>query len=204
MKKYYKGLKRTLKESFAQKYGFYDDSYRNLLALIAEAEKEDEAAPEQGPEEPTVDTVKEGGDSIDSQIDRLFAEYESEAKDVQTESVCHKNFNLFEESDFTDEPGKMTIDDINVESFTNDIVRLIDNYDSLLEIRDAIAQRAVNFLAKSYNKDVVSSFTSLLSDQHDIEIGKSEEVVKDEKYQAPPADRSGEGGGVGGGPAGGV
>lgn len=147
-----------------------------------------------------------GQDSIDSQIDSYFSDYESEAKNLQKEG---KDFRSLvrrflreapkdeekdeEESDEEEkeEPEKLTIDDVNVESFASSVVRLIDNYDSLLEVRNTILRRAVNFLAKSYEKDVVDSFKEVVQELHGMEIGKSKAEIEDEEFQPPAADRAG-------------
>lgn len=160
------------------------------------------------------DVVSEGKDSLDSQVDRYLAEYESEARSMQAEGLDFRMLTrrlLSEESDdeggdapdaATDVPTKMGLDDINVESFTNGVVRLIDNYDSLLEVRNTLFRRAKGFLTKSYSPEVLESFERLMRDEHDIEDGKTSDEVESDKFVAPPADRAGEGGAGGaGGPA---
>jgi hypothetical protein len=146
-----------------------------------------------------------GEDSIDSQIDSYFSDYESEAKNLQKEG---KDFRSLvrrflreapkdeeeveeEETEEKEEPKKLTIDDVNVDSFASSVVRLIDNYDSLLEVRNTILRRAVNFLAKSYEKDVVDSFKEIVQERHGMEIGKSKAEIEDEEFQPPAADRAG-------------
>ena len=141
---------------------------------------------------------EKGEDSLDSQIDSFLASYEREAKSSKKEGF---NFRLLTRRFLTEaededkkkdkkdeeEPEKMSADDIDVDSFADNVVRLVDNYDSLLEVRDAICRRAVNFLLKNYEKEVADSFKEALSEQHDIEIGKSKSELEDEKFIAPPA-----------------
>jgi len=85
-----------------------------------------------------------------------------------------------------------------MESFVNSVVRLIENYDSLLEVRSTIARRAMNFIAKSYEPDVVESLKRTLRDDHGLVPGESALDVSDEEFQAPPADRAGASPGGGG------
>ena len=162
-------------------------------------------------------------DSLDKQIDDFFIEYESEAKTKKNEGLdfrsMTRNFltkslqNLFEaeegeeekpegpaaspEGEAKEEKKKLTAEDIDIESFATDVVRLIDNYDSLLEVRNTIARRAVNFLSKNYEESVANQFKITLEDEHDIAIGKSKEDEDFEKFQAPFADRAGGSGGGG-------
>jgi len=155
-----------------------------------------------------------GEDSIDSQIDSYFSDYESEAKNLQREGRDFRSLvrrflreaaedeeeskekddeeeKEDKEDDEEKEPEKLTIDDVNVESFASSVVRLIDNYDSLLEIRNTILRRAVNFLSKSYEKDVVDSFKEVVQERHGMEIGKSKSEIEDEDFQPPAAARAG-------------
>ena len=155
---------------------------------------------------------KELKDSLDQQVDDYLTEYESDAKVKKNESVDFRSMtrsfltstsrNLFEAeeekegADDAEPEQKLKAEDINIEQFTSDVVRLIDNYDSLLEVRNTLARRAVNFLTKNYEQDVVNQFKITLEDQHDIVIGKSKSEEEDEKFQAPPAVRSGGTGGA--------
>lgn len=155
-------------------------------------------------------------DSLDQQIDDFFADYESEAKVKKNEGFdFHSMTRRFlttlneaegEEKSDEEKPEedkeqgeedkkKLTSEDIDVEEFAGSVVRLIDNYDSLLEVRNTIARRAMNFISKNYDESVVNEFKLVLQDQHDIEVGKSKSEVEDQKFPAPFAARSGGAGG---------
>ena len=145
---------------------------------------------------------EDGEDSIDEQLDKYFAVYESEAKNSKNEGLDFRSFvrrflteadeeeSADEEEDKPEEPKKLTIDDINIESFVADVMRLVDNYDSLLEMRNTILRRATNFLFKNYEKNVAESFKEDLLESYGIEIGKSKSEMDDE-YQAPKAGAAG-------------
>ena len=159
------------------------------------------------------------GDSIDSQIDRYLAQYESDAKQVedigssQMESIDWRDlvrgYVITEagEGDKDDDdapedaaPGaddttgedtdKLGLSDINVEKFANDVVRLVENYDSLLEVRSCLLRRATNFLEKTYDKEVVSAFKDTLRDDHGMEAGSDKGEINADKVPAPTADRA--------------
>lgn len=146
---------------------------------------------------------KELKDSLDQQVDDLLISYESDAKikekneAVDFNSMTRKFLTTLseaegDEKEKVEEPKKkLTSEDINIEKFTSDVVRLIDNYDSLLEVRNTLARRAINFLMDNYDPSVANEFKIVLEDQHDISIGKSSYAEKDEEYPAPPAERSG-------------
>ncbi len=171
-----------------------------LKRMIAEAVLGEGAAP---PEEKDV--------SLDSQVDRYFSEYETEAKSAKNEGTDFRRLlrRLLEAegettgneapADDGDDPKKQGSESIDLESFANSVVRLIDNYDSLLEVRSTITRRAKNFLAKAYSPDVVDSFDKIMRDEHGIVPGESKIDVEAEEFPAPGADRAGDGGGGGGG-----
>jgi hypothetical protein len=161
-----------------------------------------------------------GEDSIDSQVDKYLMEYESEAKNSKNEGKDFRSLSRRflseaegdedeEEEEPEDEEGdepkddddsedskdskeekKLSEEDIDVGSFAESVVRLIDNYDSLLEVRNTLLRRAANFLAKNYSKEVVDSFKEELIETHGLEIGKSK-FEKEEEEQVPAADRAG-------------
>lgn len=145
-----------------------------------------------------------GEDSVDDQIDRYLTNYESEAKNSKNEGLNFRDMTrrfLIEADEDEDKgseekPEKLTADDIDVGTFVSDVVRLVENYDSLLELRNTILRRAVNFLIKGYETDVVESFKQELLEGHGMEIGASKQDAA-EKFPAPKAGAAGPAGGGG-------
>ena len=156
---------------------------------------------------------EKGEDSVDNQIDRYLAAYESEAKSSIKEARDWRMTvrRLLEAEEGEEEPAddeggeeegeeekpkKLPADSIDIESYVNSVMRLVENYDSLLELRDTILRRAVNFIGKNYESTAVNQFRDSLRDAYGFDIGKSVDDVQDEQHPAPPADRaSGPGGG---------
>ena len=148
------------------------------------------------------DKQEDGEDSIDRQIDRYLINYESESKLAKAEGkdfrMTLRRFLLEAEEATEDESAdslppikKLKYEDIDIKNFLNSVMRLVDNYDALLEVRNAILRRAVNFLIKGYDKDVSESFKDDLADTYGIQIGKSKSEVEDDNHQSPVADRAG-------------
>lgn len=103
------------------------------------------------------------------------------------------------DEDATDEPEKLTIEDIDVKSFVTDVMRLVDNYDNLLEVRNTILRRAESYLGKSYEKDVVDSFKEELLESYGVEVGVSKfDKESEAEFQPPNAGAAGPMGGSGG------
>lgn len=143
---------------------------------------------------------KEKEDSLDDQVDKYLLDYESDSKSVKKEG---KNFRMMvrrflleaedEKKDEEKNEKKLTSEDIDVENFVNNVMRLIENYDSLLEIQNTILRRTVNFLLKGYEPNVAEAFKNDLLDRYGLEIGKTRSQIEDEEYEAPTADRAGPG-----------
>jgi len=89
-----------------------------------------------------------------------------------------------------DDASKLGLDQLNVEAFANDVVRLIENYDSLLEVRSTLIRRAKSFLEKTYNDEVVQAFENTLRDDHGMEAGKDPGEIEADRFSAPAADRA--------------
>lgn len=96
---------------------------------------------------------------------------------------------------------KLSTDKIDVEKFANDVVRLIQNYDSLLEVRSTLLRRATTFLSKTYDDDVLKAFEDTLRDEHGMEPGKNSGDLAADKFPSPAADRANGSAQAGGGGA---
>jgi hypothetical protein len=153
---------------------------------------------EEGPSKRPGANPDKGLTSLDAQVDRLLISYEKEAKNSQNEGKDFRStvrrFLLEADEDKGKEDNKedvkpakkLGIDDINVESFSSSVVRLIDNYDNLLEVRDTLLRRSRDFLKKNYSDDVVSQFLSILREEFDVRINV-DDVDKEFIFEPPPA-----------------
>ena len=109
-------------------------------------------------------------------------------------------------TDDDDDTNKLTMEDLDVAKFADDVVRLIENYDSLLEVKATLMRRARNFLQKNYQEEVLQAFDNVMRDDHGMVPGQDKQSVDDERFPAPAAARaSGSAqagpGGAGGAPA---
>jgi len=153
----------------------------------------------EGPKKPGKSN-SENNDSLDVQVDRLLTTYENEAKNLKKEGRDFRSLvkRLIIEADEDKEKDdaaqsspKLGVEDLDVESFTTSVVRLIDNYENLLEIRNTLIRRARSFLEKGYSPDVVNQFMTILDEDFDIKLDMSD-VDKKFAITAPAADRAGQ------------
>jgi hypothetical protein len=181
-------LRKLIRESLKTK--------KNVLREISEYEKEKE-------------------DSLDIQVDRFLTQYESEASRSKNEgldfrSLTRKFLLEAEDEDKKDEEAdeepekespaeieakKISAEEIDVDSFTSSVVRLIENYNNLLEIDTTIAKRAKNFLLKNYEVEAARQFEETLQNTYDMSLGEKSGIL------APAQSRAG-GSDEGGGPVG--
>jgi hypothetical protein len=168
---------------------------KQLARLLREAEEEPKK--------------EEGEDSVDSQIDKYLSQYESQAKEdasAKTESFSFDRMTRDwkrlveaeedEEKDekTDDEPAKGKLEEINMKSFVSDVMRLVDNADSLLQLKNTILRRAANYLSENYEGDALQTFNDELLESYGVEIGQMESEKQDE-YQPPKAGAAGPMGG---------
>lgn len=163
----------------------------------------------------TAEVFKEekGLDSLDAQVDKYFAQFESEAKNVQkNESFAffkgrkrrlleaeEENESDSEEKDSKSMPDKMGIDSLDPHSFANGVARLIENYDTMLEIKNALVRRSLNYIRKSYKDEVVDEVKMALADEHGLETNRSKFDREAEEFAPPSAQRGSGPGSAGGG-----
>lgn len=133
----------------------------------------------------------EGQDSLDAQVDKYLMQYEKEAKLTKKEGLDHRFMSRRFFLQLTEaEDDTLTSEDIDVRSFAADLVRLIDNYDNLLEVRRTLVRRAVKFISDAYEEDVVNSLKEILEQDYDVSLehGEFDKYADD---QPPLADRAG-------------
>ena len=148
-----------------------------------------------------------GEDSVDAQIDKYLSQYESQAKEdneKKFESVSHsrmtwdwRRLTEAEDEDKDSKPEekeKGKLEELNMGSFVSDVMRLVDNHESLLELKNTILRRAANYLVENYEGDVLQSFKEELEESYGVEIGQTESEKQDE-VQPPKAGAAGPMGG---------
>ncbi len=87
------------------------------------------------------------------------------------------------EAPAADKPGDQEVPDINIDAFTNRMVRLLNNAERLLDFKTVIVNRAKNFLDENYGDEHVSRFISILDEEFGIEAEEFEEDTKhDDKF----------------------
>ena len=135
-----------------------------------EETKEEDVAEEEEEEEVENVTPSETmslGKSVDDALQGVFVDYETKAR---------KSAQLQKESRYSLRRYLLEAADIDLDTFTADVARLVMNYDNLLDMEAIIINKAIQFLTSNYNEEAAEEFLELLDIKHDISIGKEEEV----------------------------
>lgn len=136
-----------------------------------EKTKEEDAAEEEEEEEEveklTPSETMSLGKSVDDALQGVFVDYEAKAR---------KSAQLQKESRYSLRRYLLESAEIDIDTFTADVARLVMNYDNLLDMEAIIINKAIQFLTSNYNEEAAEEFLELLDIKHDISIGKEEEV----------------------------
>ena len=145
------------------------------------------------------------GKQFDIAIDSLLQDYEMNAiKSAQIHDKAHQELEdevqkewwskgltnlLFEQE------GSSELD-IDIDLFANDVARLINNYDALMDMESIIFNKAKEFLIIKYDEDVAEAFSEVLRVKFGLDFDSEIDQLEDIEDAAPLAV------GAGGGAAG--
>jgi len=160
----------------------------NLKFLLEQEEEEpvEEPAEEEPVEEPTEEPPDEESDA------------ETPAED--SEEVEEPDPSGSDDMSVTSPAPRQKVPDLDIDKFTSRVVRLMNNYESLLNIEESIVNRAKTFLDENYGEAFVYEFVSNLSNKYGLETSEFGNIpdVSDDNY-AVGAFAGGTGGLGGGG-----
>mgnify|MGYP003625339092 FL=1 len=148
----------------------------NLRFLL---EQEDDMAP---PDDEAED------DAVEDEVEEEDAEEAAEPSGSENISV-------------TEPADKQEVPDLDIDRFANRVVRLINNYQSLLNVEEAILNRAKTFLDENYGDAFVQSFSDTLVQTYGIEVVEFNDVPEVEEDNFAIGAFAGGTGGLGGGGA---
>lgn len=156
----------------------------------AEEETEDEEDGEEVPVETSVEDEIRLKDKLDTELSSVFTGFETRARKKASLAVESKRFSIMSILREESEPG--ADQDFDLDQFADDTARLIQNYDSLLDMEAIIYNKAKQFLTDKYGSEVASSLREILVDRYGIDF------MEDEPGLEEPIAVVGAGGGGGG------
>jgi len=199
---------------------------KDLRALIAEqasllmTEQETEEVP--GGDEPDAPSA----DSVDVQIDELLLQYEKlsipddeplqevltttslrfileqeEQEEVDVEAEVEDEEGAEEEE--AAETEEVEVEEkkpkLDVVTFATKVARLAEIPEKVLDLKDAIINRAIQYLQTNYDENVAKEFETALMDKFQLAVPEEEvEKLVASDLPAPPAVGAGPGGAAGG------
>lgn len=200
---------------------------KDLRKLIAEeftaiiAEQETQEVPTG--DEPDVPSPG----SVDVQIDELFLQYEKlslpdeeavleevltttslrfilEQEEVDVDVEVDEEADDAEEAADTEEDAEEVevaekMPNLDVITFATKVARLAEIPEKILDLKDAIINRAIHYLQTNYDENVAKEFETALMDKFQLAVPEEEvEKLVASDLPAPPAVGAGPGGGAGG------
>ncbi len=158
-----------------------------------EAEEEEEEEVEIDPDD-TVELKK----PLEAQVDNMLADFEmaalkSSAINVDAETVGESWWRNPLASLLVEVDDAAALD---IEQFATDVARLIQNYETLLDIESAIYYRAIALLERNYDEELADAFRDIMQQRYQFDF----DDIRDDPvaFEAPLATgASGEGGGGG-------
>lgn len=158
-----------------------------------EEDADDEAADDKGDTATEEEVEIDPGDEVafrkplESQVDAVLADFELAAmKSAKVNESPYSIKSVLLET---------TESEFDVHQFASDTARLIDNYETLLDIESAIYYRAISILEQNYGQETAQVFRDIMSQKYRFDFGDvRNDPVKD---SAPLALGAGEGGGGG-------
>lgn len=85
---------------------------------------------------------------------------------------------------------------LDIDLFSEDVARLIKNYDALMDMESIIFNKAKEFLIVKYGDDVAEAFAEILRLRHKMDFDSEIEELEDIEVAAPLAVGSGGSGGA--------
>lgn len=129
----------------------------------AEEEEDEEEEPEK--EEPP-EPVPAIGDEVDRALGDVIMDFAKDAIDVASakKEMIPESSNLLRFLMEAEEP------DIDVPTFADDVARLIDNYENLIDMEALIFNKSYEFLEMRYGKDYADQMEDILLRQYGLEL----------------------------------
>ena len=161
----------------------------------ADEEDEKESDTEEDEEEVPIETTVEDEirlkDKLDTELAAVFTGFETRARKKASLAVEAKSHSIM--SILNEESEPKTDEEFDIDQFADDTARLIQNYDSLLDMEAIIYNKAKQFLTDKYGSEVASALREILVDRYGIDF------MEDEPGLEEPIAVVGAGGGGGGG-----
>ena len=165
-------------------------------------------------------------DSVDVQIDELLLQYEKlslpdeeevleevltttslrfilEQEEVDVEVDVEEEADDEEAADTEEDVEEVEVEEkmpnLDVITFATKVARLAEIPEKILDLKDAIINRAIHYLQTNYDENVAKEFETALMDKFQLAVPEEEvEKLVASDLPAPPAVGAGPGGGAGG------
>jgi hypothetical protein len=175
----------------------------------ADEDSEDEEETKKDTSKPDEEKIAiEAGDEVrygkqfDIALDSILADYEMNAlKSAQINADALDSYRV--EEWYSQDLSKLLFEqeestqlDFDVDLYSEDVARLINNYDSLMDMESIIFNKAKEFLILKHGEDVADAFSEALRMRHGLVFDREIETEEDIEDVAPLAVGAGGGDGA--------
>jgi len=135
---------------------------------------EEEAEDEEVEIEPVVDDVEPLGKSVDNELNALFIDFETDALTAAKGQEQNENRKYSLTRVLYEQEETPTMD---MEVFAGDVARLVQNYDSLLDMVALIVKKAEDYITEKYGEEMAAAMLDILDLRYDISLDTPEDII---------------------------
>jgi len=148
-----------------------------------EDKEEDKDDDEEKPSGPADDT-------IDGEVNNLLADFESEAVSAAEQEASLKGestrFNNMHKQPVAKLLFEADESPIDVSHFANNVARVINNYQTLMDVEKMIFDKAKSFLSAKYGEQVAQEFESVMESDHELSFVTGAKDSAEDSHESLP------------------
>lgn len=128
------------------------------------------------------------GDSIDEELDSLFVDFETKARKAASIDMKKYKTESFRRSYSVKRVLLETpADDIDLRVFAREVARLVKNYDTLIDIKSIILNKAFAYVKIKYGDDTEKALKDVLDQDFKLSTGKDAGYEDEDEPEVPIA-----------------
>ena len=128
-------------------------------------------------------------DTIDGEVNNLLADFESEAVSSAEEAAAlgeSSKFNNMHKQPVAKLLFEADESPIDVNHFANNVARVINNYQTLMDVEKMIFDKAKSFLSAKYGEQVAKEFESVMESDHELSFVTGASDSAEDSHESLP------------------
>lgn len=155
-------------------------------------DKKEEDKKEEEKKEPEIKLTAEDeatlGDSIDEELDTMFVDFETKARKAAAIDIKRfKNESYRRQYSIKRILSEVAAADIDLRIFAREVARLIKNYDTLIDMKSIIMNKAFAYIKVKYGDDTEKALKDVLEQDFKLSTGKDAGYEDEDEPEVPIA-----------------